>query len=260
MNEVRTSGLDLAKHVFQAHGVTQRRSWDPCGAAVNHLISRRNICARRGPDRCRSGPREIVNLSTFGAPCNQDRRVPDSISIHKLSTTGLSLFAMVSRFSLTPLVVAKPSWSMLTLIVTGTPASSPSCSPRAIAASTADACASTSTGLWSTTALIRGLTASSRASGRRFLRRDLFRLDQFCQLRRRQAPQSFHVRLSRRGRPCVRHRPSFAFHWKLLVCLSRQPFPVLAFPRDRARRNPVALLMLATADGVVSRARGKSTR
>jgi hypothetical protein len=84
--------------------------------------------------------------------------------LRRLSITGLLLFAMASRCSFNPLVVAKPSWSILTFTVTGTPASGPGSSPRPIAASMADACARTSAGLWSTTALILGLTASSRAS------------------------------------------------------------------------------------------------
>src|SRR5207244_8001442 len=82
----------------------------------------------------------------------------------KLSITGLLLFAITSRWIFSPLVVAKPSWSMLTFTVTGTPARTPKSSPRASATSTAAACARTSAGLWSTTALILGLTASSRAS------------------------------------------------------------------------------------------------
>src|SRR4030088_1254616 len=55
----------------------------------------------------------------------------------KLSITGLLLFAMVSRCSFKPLVVAKPSWSILTFTVTGTPPSGPASSPRPMAASTA---------------------------------------------------------------------------------------------------------------------------
>jgi hypothetical protein len=84
--------------------------------------------------------------------------------VRRLSITGLLLFATASRCSVKPFVVAKPSWSMLTFTVTGTPASGPGSSPRPIAASMAEACASTSAGRWSTTALILGLTASSRAS------------------------------------------------------------------------------------------------
>src|ERR1700688_2222953 len=49
-------------------------------------------------------------------------------------------------------------------MVTGTPASGPGSSPRAILPSIREACASTSSGRWSTTALIDGLTASNRAS------------------------------------------------------------------------------------------------
>src|SRR6267142_582408 len=84
--------------------------------------------------------------------------------LRKLSITGLLLLAIASRCSFSPLVVAKPTWSILTFTVTGTPASGPASSPRAIAASTAAASANTSDGLWSTTALILGLTVSSRAS------------------------------------------------------------------------------------------------
>ena len=71
---------------------------------------------------------------------------------------------MTSRCSFSPLVLAKPCLIDIDLDVTGTPASGPASSPRAIAASTSAACASTSSGRWSTTALIAGLTASSRAS------------------------------------------------------------------------------------------------
>ena len=104
---------------------------------------------------------------------------------------------MTSRCSLRPLVVAKPSWSILTLTVTGTPASGPASSPRAIAASTAAACASTSSGRWSTTALIVGLTASSRASAAdgRLLRRNLFRPDQGGEIGGRQTPEILHGQL-----------------------------------------------------------------
>src|SRR3954468_15093118 len=84
--------------------------------------------------------------------------------LRRLSITGLLLLAMASRCSLSPLVVAKPCWSILTFTVTGTPPRGPASSPRPMAASTAAACASTSSGLWSTTALILGLTASSRAN------------------------------------------------------------------------------------------------
>src|SRR6202171_867400 len=85
-------------------------------------------------------------------------------ALRKLSTTGLLLRAMTSRCSFRPLVVAHRSCSILTLALTGTPASGPMSSLRAIAASIASACANTSAGRWSTTALINGLTASSRAS------------------------------------------------------------------------------------------------
>ncbi len=64
----------------------------------------------------------------------------------RLATTGLSSFATRSFCRRRPLVVAKPRWSALTLVVTGTPASGPSASPRARAASTASASARTSSG------------------------------------------------------------------------------------------------------------------
>ena len=43
----------------------------------------------------------------------------------KLLTTGLSLVAIRFFWILKPFVLAKPAWSVLTLIVTGTPASIP---------------------------------------------------------------------------------------------------------------------------------------
>src|SRR5207253_2456244 len=46
-------------------------------------------------------------------------------ALRRLSTTGLLLRAIRSRCSVTPLVVAKPVWSILTLAVAGTPASGP---------------------------------------------------------------------------------------------------------------------------------------
>ena len=95
----------------------------------------------------------------------RDRRARAAApALRRLSTTGLLLLAMASRCSFRPLVVAKPCWSILTFTVTGTPPRGPASSPRPIAASMAEACASTSAGLWSTTALILGLTASGRAS------------------------------------------------------------------------------------------------
>ena len=94
-------------------------------------------------------------------------------------------------------MVAKPSWSTLTLIVTGTPASGPIGSPRAIAASMASACASTSAGRWSITALIFGLTASSRASAAvaASFAETFFDLISVSEVRGRQAPEIFHVKL-----------------------------------------------------------------
>ena len=45
--------------------------------------------------------------------------------LRRLSITGLLLLAMASRCSFNPLVVAKPSWSILTFTVTGTPPAGP---------------------------------------------------------------------------------------------------------------------------------------
>ena len=77
---------------------------------------------------------------------------------------GASSVAIRSFCRRRPLVVAWPAWSTLTLIVTGTPASGPTASPRASAASMAAARASTWSGRQSTMALMRGLTAATRAS------------------------------------------------------------------------------------------------
>src|SRR5471032_2831854 len=46
-------------------------------------------------------------------------------ALRRLSITGLLVFAITSRCNLRPLVVANPCWSILTLTVTGTPASAP---------------------------------------------------------------------------------------------------------------------------------------
>jgi hypothetical protein len=63
----------------------------------------------------------------------------------------------------TPLSVGQPAWSVLTLVVTGTPCSGPSASPRACTASAAAAAANASSSRMRTTALIAGFTACSRA-------------------------------------------------------------------------------------------------
>jgi len=114
--------------------------------------------------------------------------------LRKLSITGLLLVAIASRCSFSPLVVANPTWSMLTFTVTGTPASGPASSPRAIAASMAAASANTSDGLWSTTALILGLNRVEPRQRRlcRLLCRKLFRFDQRREVRGRQTPNIFH--------------------------------------------------------------------
>ena len=82
----------------------------------------------------------------------------------RFATTGLSSAAMLSRKATTPLLLGRPRWSALILVVTGTPASGPSASPRARAASTAPAASSASRSKVSTTALIAGLAASCRSS------------------------------------------------------------------------------------------------
>ena len=82
----------------------------------------------------------------------------------RFATTGLSSAAITSRNATTPLLVGKPRWSALILVVTGTPASGGSASPRARAASTASAASSASRSSGSTTALIAGFAAASRAS------------------------------------------------------------------------------------------------
>ena len=59
----------------------------------------------------------------------------------RLATGGLSSVAMRLDWMRSPLVVAKPAWSMLTYTVTGTPARGPGSSPRAICASMSRAAA-----------------------------------------------------------------------------------------------------------------------
>ena len=82
----------------------------------------------------------------------------------QLATGGLSLVAITSLKATTPLAVAWPVWSMFSLIVTGTPWSSPTASPRLTAASAASAAASAGSASTTVTALIAGLTASRRSS------------------------------------------------------------------------------------------------
>ncbi len=81
----------------------------------------------------------------------------------RLATTGLSPSAIRSRKATMPLSVGQPRWSVLTLVVTGTPCSGPTAWPAATARSAASAAASASSASGSTTALIRGLTASIRS-------------------------------------------------------------------------------------------------
>ena len=80
----------------------------------------------------------------------------------RLVTTGLSCSAIRSCWIRIPLVLAKPRWSMLTLIVTGTAASRPPSSPAARRSSSAAASASACSGISCTTALIFGLIDCSR--------------------------------------------------------------------------------------------------
>ena len=100
--------------------------------------------------------------------------------LRRLSITGLLLFATASRCSVNPFVVAKPSWSMLTFTVTGTPASGPGSSPRPIAASMAEACARTSCGPVVDDGVDFGVdrVQPRQRRGRRLLRRDFLRPDQ----------------------------------------------------------------------------------
>src|SRR5438105_4926558 len=85
-------------------------------------------------------------------------------ALRQLATGGASASAMTSRKATTPLVVAWPRWSVLTLTVTGTPCSGPNGSPRRTCSSAAPAAASASSPSVSTTALMRGLTAARRSS------------------------------------------------------------------------------------------------
>ena len=80
----------------------------------------------------------------------------------KLRTRGASSWAMRSRNCSTPLSVGWPFWSVLTLVVTGTPWSGPRASPRAWASSAAFAAARASSSSRRTMALTVGLMASMR--------------------------------------------------------------------------------------------------
>lgn len=82
----------------------------------------------------------------------------------RLATTGLSRAAIAFLNATTPLSVGEPAMSTFTLIVIGTPWSAPTGSPRASAWSAAVASARADSCSGRTTALIAGLTASSRAS------------------------------------------------------------------------------------------------
>src|SRR5258708_17044508 len=85
----------------------------------------------------------------------------------QLATTGLSAVAMRSLNAATPLTVAQPSWSIFSLMVTGTPCNGPNTSldftARATAASARSAAASASADKSQVTALSCGLTARIRA-------------------------------------------------------------------------------------------------
>src|SRR2546422_269258 len=79
-------------------------------------------------------------------------------------TGGLSLFATRSLKAGTPLGVATPSWSMFSLIVTGTPCRGPTASPRRTASSARSAAARAWSASSTVTAFRAGLTAASRSS------------------------------------------------------------------------------------------------
>ena len=63
----------------------------------------------------------------------------DLIDLQSLRLTGESAGAICSANAGSPLVLARPSWSMFSLMVTGTPCNSPSGSPLAIFASACSA-------------------------------------------------------------------------------------------------------------------------
>ena len=85
----------------------------------------------------------------------------------QFATGGLSLFATRSLNAGTPLGVVTPSWSTFSLIVTGTPCSGPSASPRRTAVSARSAAARASSASSTVTAFSAGLTAASRSSTER---------------------------------------------------------------------------------------------
>src|SRR5256712_12482590 len=82
----------------------------------------------------------------------------------QFATGGLSLFATRSLKAGTPLGVATPSWSMFSLIVTGTPCRGPRASPRRTASSARSAAARAWSASSTVTAFRAGLTAASRSS------------------------------------------------------------------------------------------------
>lgn len=79
------------------------------------------------------------------------------------ATTAASPVGISSANETMPLSVGCPSWSVLILVVTGTPCSRPSASPRRCAASAASAATSASSSIVRTTALIAGFTSCSRS-------------------------------------------------------------------------------------------------
>src|SRR5881396_1980153 len=84
----------------------------------------------------------------------------------QFATGGLSLFATRSLKAGTPLGVATPSWSMFSLIVTGTPCRGPRASPRRTAASARSAAARAWSASSTVTAFRTRLTASQRHRSR----------------------------------------------------------------------------------------------
>ena len=81
----------------------------------------------------------------------------------RLATTGLSCAAKLAASATTPLVVGRPAWSTLTLVVIGTPCSGPTGWPSATARSAASAAARAASACTDTMALTPGFTASIRA-------------------------------------------------------------------------------------------------
>src|SRR6516165_6497445 len=81
----------------------------------------------------------------------------------RLAIDGLSSTATRLAKAATPFVVAQPFWSVLILVVTGTPCNAPTGLPRASSRSARSASSSASSESVSTTAFTAGLTDARRA-------------------------------------------------------------------------------------------------